>query len=138
MAKATITILGMGTTGTSLGLALQRANAQAELVGHDKVPEASQAARKLNAVGRVEWNLHAACEPASLIILAMPLSEVDETLSLIREDVQPTTLIFVITDVLRPAADLVAQRLSGHAHAVVGHPILNGVGGVLIPACRSL
>jgi len=133
MAKPTITILGLGTTGTSVGLALQRANAEAELVGHDKVPEAAQAARKLNAVPRVEWNLHAACELASLIILAMPLSEVDETLVHIREDVQPNTLVFVISEVLQPAAELLALRLGDHGHAVVGHAILNGVGGSLTP-----
>lgn len=133
MAKPVITILGLGVTGTSLGLALQRSATQAEIVGHDKVPEASQAARKANAVQRLEWNLHAACEPASMIVLAMPLSEVDETLALIAEDLKPNALVFVLSDVLQPAAAMVSSRLRGHGHAVVGHPILNGMGGALTP-----
>ena len=63
---------------------LGRANSPVEVVGHDKVPEAAQAARKANAVQRVEWNLFAACANASVIVLAMPLREVDETLKLIQ------------------------------------------------------
>ena len=73
--KPIITILGLGTTGSSLGLALQGAQAQAEIVGHDKLPEAAQAARRINATHRLEWNLHAACSGSSLIVLAMPLNE---------------------------------------------------------------
>ncbi len=133
MATPVITILGLGLTGASLGLALQGAAAQAEVVGHDKLPEAAQAARKLNAAQRVEWNLHAACENASMVVLAMPLSEVGETLTLIREDLRPNTLVFVVTDVLRPAAELLAEHLPGHGPAVTGHPILNGIGGPLTP-----
>lgn len=137
MAKPIITILGLGTLGASLGLALQRSAAQAEIVGHDKVPEASQLARKNNVVQRVEWNLHAACEPASLIVLAMPVGEIAETLDLIREDVRPNALVFVLSDVLQPAAQLIEEKLDGPAgsqgHAVVGHPIISGVGGLVTP-----
>jgi prephenate dehydrogenase len=132
MAKAIITIIGMGLTGTSLGLALQRGEAQAEIVGHDKMPEATQAAKRLNAIHRGEWNLHNACSAASLILLCIPLGEVEETLALIRDDLQPDTLVFVIGDILQPAADLLATQLPGHSHAVVGHPIVNGVGGAII------
>ncbi len=137
MAKPIITILGLGTLGASLGLALQRSAAQAEIVGHDKVPEASQTARKNNVVQRVEWNLHAACEPASLIVLAMPVGEIAETLDLIREDVRPNALVFILSDVLQPAAQLIETKLAGPAgskgHAVVGHPIITGIGGQVTP-----
>jgi prephenate dehydrogenase len=135
MTKAQITILGLGVTGSSLGLALQRSAAQADIVGHDKSPEASQVARKAAAVQRVEWNLHAACEPASLIVLAMPLGEVAETLDLIREDLRLNTLVFVLADVLEPAAALLSNHLPGHQHGVVGHAILNGIGSS--PAARA-
>lgn len=129
MAKAIITILGMGVTGTSFGLALQRADAQAERVGHDKLPEATQAARRLNAVQRGEWNLHNACTGASLILLCIPLGEVEETLGLIREDLRPDTLVFVISDVLQPVTELLARQLPGHRHVVAGHPVVTGIGG---------
>lgn len=133
MAKPIITLLGLGLTGTSLGLALQRTATQAELVGHDKVPEAAQLARKANAIQRIEWNLHAACEPASMIILAMPLSEIGETLALIKDDLRPNTLVFIVTDMLQPAADMLKLNFGGYGYAVVGHPIINGVGGPSTP-----
>jgi prephenate dehydrogenase len=134
MAKPVITILGLGTLGSSLGLALQRTAAQAEIVGHDKDPGAAQEARKQNCVQRVEWNLYAACEGASLIILAMPLGEIAPTLELIREDIRANTLVFVLSDVLTPAAGITAEKLGReHGHAVVGHPIVNGINGPLSP-----
>jgi prephenate dehydrogenase len=134
MAKPVITILGLGTLGSSLGLALQRTAAQAEIVGHDKMPEAAQEARKHGYVQRVEWNLHAACEGASLIVLAMPLGEIAETLELIREDMRANTLVFVLSDVLTPAAQIVEEKLGkDRGHGVVGHPIVNGVNGPLSP-----
>ena len=75
MAKPIITIIGLGVTGTSLGLALQRSEGNFEIVGHDKSPEASQQARQLGAVQRAEWNLHRACEGAELIVLATPIDQ---------------------------------------------------------------
>lgn len=135
MSKPVITILGLGTLGSSLGLALQRAATQAEIIGHDKEPEAAQEARKNGSVHRVAWNLHAACEGAGLVVLAMPLGEIAETLELIREDIRPNTLVFALCDVLLPAAELMAEKLGkdGRGHAVVGHPIVNGINGPLTP-----
>ncbi len=131
--KPIITILGLGVTGASVGLALQQANAVVEIVGHDKAPEVGREAGKLKAVHRTEWNLYNACEGASVIVLAMPLHEADETLTLLKDDIGAGTLVLMIADVLAPAAALLAERLSGKGHSVVGHPILNGVGGVLAP-----
>lgn len=133
MTKPTITIIGLGLTGTSLGLALQREPGNFTIVGHDKDSEATQRARKQNAVQRTEWNLHAACDNADMIILAVPLSELAELLGYIREDLKPETLIFASVNVLQPTIDLAAARLPQQAHFVAGHPILSGVGGPLQP-----
>ena len=53
----------------------------------DELMAKAQEARKRNAVHRVEWNLYKACEGASMIVLAIPLSEVGATLELLREDI---------------------------------------------------
>lgn len=128
-----ITLLGLGVTGASIGLALQRANAAVEIVGHDKAPEVAKEAGRLKAVHRTEWNLYKACEGASVIVLAMPLDEADETLELLKDDVSAETLVLVLGAVLAPAAASLARRLGGHGRSVVGHPILNGVGGAITP-----
>ena len=131
--KPIIAIIGLGVTGASVGLALQQANAAVEIVGHDKLPDVAREAGKTKAVQRVEWNLYKACEGASVIVLAVPLDEADATLALLKDDIGAGTLVLMIADVLAPAATILAQQLAGKGHSVVGHPILNGVGGVIAP-----
>lgn len=131
MAKPIITIIGLGVVGTSIGLALQRQPGNFEIVGHDKELDANNRARKSGAVQRSEWNLHNACDGASMIVLALPLNELRETLGHIREDLRPDTLIFAVTDVLQPALDSATELLPEQTHCVAGHPILTGIGGTL-------
>lgn len=131
--KPVVTILGLGTTGASMGLALQQASAAVEIVGHDKEPDVAREAGRLKAVHRTEWNLFKACEGASVIVLAMPLNEADETLELLKDDIGAGTLVLMIADVLAPASAILTLRVAGKGHSVVGHPILNGVGGLIAP-----
>lgn len=133
MAKSIIAILGLGDTGASLGLALQRANAAVELVGHDIAPEVASAARKIGAVQRTEFNLFASIKGASLIVLAMPLDQADETLALIHEDVAPETLVLVLSEVMTAANGMLEKHLPGHPRGVAGHPIINGIAGAAGP-----
>ena len=128
MAKPIITLIGLGTTGASMGLGLQRAEGNFELVGHDKRPEIAQQARKLGAVQRVEWNLFRACEGAELIVMAVPLAEIEELLKLLSDELKPGTLILALTNLLQPAIDLAARYVPAGAHFVVGHPVVAGVG----------
>jgi prephenate dehydrogenase len=126
MAKPFITIIGLGVTGTSVGLALRKEPGDFEVVGHDKEHAADGAARKRNAVHRGEWNLHRACEGASMIILAIPMNEIAETLQLIAEDLTPNCLVLVLNSLMQPTVELAGQALPKHANVVVGHPILIG------------
>lgn len=131
MAKPIISIIGLGVTGASIGLGLQQQEANFEIVGHDKEPDATGAARKAGAVHRTEWNLHRACEGAELLVLAVPLSELDELLELIGEDLKPGVLVLAIARVMQPAIEIASKRLPEGVHFVVGHPILSGIGGAL-------
>ncbi len=99
MAKPRITIIGLGVTGASLGLGLQKEAGNFEIVGHDKDPQVGQEARRQGAVERVEWNLHRACDKADLIMLAVPLSELPDLFNHLRPDLKPETLIFAIVNV---------------------------------------
>ncbi|RIK54839.1 MAG: hypothetical protein DCC57_06185 [Chloroflexi bacterium] len=128
MAKPIITIIGLGLTGSSMGLALQREEGNFEIAGHDKSPEVAQAARKLGAVQRTEWNLYKAIERAELIVVAVPLDEQAELFKLIAEEVQPGTLVFALGSLMQPALEAAARHLPGHTHFVAGHPVVTGVG----------
>ena len=127
MAKPFITIIGLGLTGTSLGLALKREEGDFDVVGHDREPEAARQASKLGAVDRTQWNLHAAVDGADLVLLALPLHEIDETLGHIAEDLQPGNLVLACVTAMEPAIAAADKHLPETVHFVAAHPILVGV-----------
>ncbi len=133
MAKSKISIIGLGLTGTSFGAALQREPLDFEIVGHDREPEAAAAAKRMGAVQRTEWNLHNACQNASLVIAALPLNEMPELLEQIQEDLSDGAVIFAISDVMQPVLDFARRALPDRLHFVVGHPIYTGLGSLLEP-----
>jgi prephenate dehydrogenase len=91
--SARITIIGLGQIGSSIGLALKAHNVDAHLVGHDKDPQAAKDSQKAGAVDDVKYNLPASVNDANIVILALPLDAVRETLEIIAPDLQEGTLV---------------------------------------------
>ncbi len=138
MARSKITLIGLGTIGASIGAALRREPGNFQIVGHDREPERAAAARKLGAVDRTEWNLHAAAEGAGLAILAVPLPELPELLDQIREDLLAGAVVLAITQAMVPTLALGPQALDRRAYLVAGHPILSGFEEDRTPPARRL
>lgn len=88
-----ITIIGLGQVGASIGLALKEREANVYLMGHDKDNRSAKAAQDAGAVDTHNYNLPASVKDARIVILALPLSEVRETLELIGSDLQEGTLV---------------------------------------------
>lgn len=88
-----ITIVGLGQIGSSIGLALKAHEVNVRLVGHDKDPQAGKEAQRMGAVDDVKYNLPASIREAKIVILALPLAEVRETLRIIAPDLQEGTLV---------------------------------------------
>jgi len=83
MERPTITIVGLGLVGTSIGLALrQEKEDEFDIIGHDRNFGQAKDIRKRGAVNKLDWNLINACEKADLLIIATPLEGVRETLEL--------------------------------------------------------
>jgi prephenate dehydrogenase len=93
MAKSRITIIGLGLIGGSIGLALKKAKLETEIVGHDKNSETAKRAQKMGAVDKTDWNLPAACDGASMVILALPLDGIKDTLEVLKSVVVPGVLV---------------------------------------------
>ena len=128
MSNFTITIVGAGVIGTSLGLAFKQDKDPPRLLAHDKDLDRAKAAVKLGAFDKAEWNLINACEPADLIILAMPLSGIHPTLTAIAPYLKPGA---VISDTARSKAPVLAwaaELLPAHAHFVGGDPLVQPAG----------
>lgn len=88
-----ITIVGLGQIGSSIGLALKAHNLDIDCIGHDKDPQVAKEAQKAGAVDDVKYNLPASIRESKIVILALPLAAVRETLEVIAHDVQEGTLV---------------------------------------------
>lgn len=124
MAKLRIAIIGLGLIGGSIGLALKKSKLDLEVVGHDKDLGVAGRAVKRGAVDKTEWNLISACERASLIVLAMPLDGIRDTLTALRAHLTPGTLI---TDTAMTKVPVLkwASELPSSVEFVGGNPIIN-------------
>jgi prephenate dehydrogenase len=88
-----ITIVGLGQIGSSIGLALKAHDVNVHRIGHDKDAQAAKESQKAGAVDDVKYNLPASVRDARIVILALPLAEVRETLKIIAPDLQEGTLV---------------------------------------------
>ena len=78
-----ITIIGLGQIGASFGLALQTKQESIKRVGHDKELSIARQAEKIKAIDRVESNLHRAVREADVVLLCLPVGQLQETMQLI-------------------------------------------------------
>ena len=128
MSDFTITIVGTGVIGTSIGLALKKQDEPLRLVGHDKDLSNARSAEKMGAFDKTEWNLINATSQADLIILATPLSGIRPTMEAIAEDLKKNV---VITDTTPNKVSTLAaaqELLPDHAHFIGGNPMVRPVG----------
>ena len=94
MQAQTVTIIGMGRVGVSIARALRASDAGLTIVGHDRIRELAETAKeKLGAVDRVEWNLVTAASVADILVLAVPLAELENTLMVIGVEGRPHALV---------------------------------------------
>jgi prephenate dehydrogenase len=109
-----ITIIGTGQIGTSIGLALGEHKDSFVRVGHDKDFKVANRAKDMGALDRVEVNLPHSVERAAIIILALPLDQIQETLKVIVLDLMDEAVIMdtapVKGDVLQWAKELLPPK----------------------------
>jgi prephenate dehydrogenase len=88
-----ITILGLGTLGVSMGLALAPAKDQVTRVGSDASNDAMRQAQKIGAFDRTTINLPDAVRQADAVVLCLPLGELRKTMEGIRQDLKPGVVV---------------------------------------------
>ena len=120
--KPRITIIGLGRIGTSIALALKKSGAELEIIGHDKVRDVGNAAQKSGAIDKHDWNLYNACQGAGLIVLAMPVAGVFETIELLKDDVAPGAIVTDTAAIKQPILQA-ARAFKPGVHFIGGHPI---------------
>jgi len=88
-----ITIIGLGQIGASLGLALAAHKDKVTTVGHDKDFGIERLAQKNGAVDSTNHNLPSSVEKASVVVLAIPVHQVRETLGYIAQDLKKGAVV---------------------------------------------
>jgi prephenate dehydrogenase len=120
-----ITIVGLGQIGSSIGLALKAHEVNAHRVGHDKDPQAAKEAQRIGAVDEVKYNLPASVREAKIVILALPLAEVRETLRSIAPDLQEGTLVLDMAPAKATVTTWAKELLPAGRHYMGLTPAIN-------------
>lgn len=117
-----VTIIGLGCVGASIGLALREHVPELEVVGHDAEPEHARRAARMGAVSRTDWNLPAACEGARLIILALPLPAVRETLEVLGPHLEEGCVVTDTATLKVPVLEWARKHLPAGIRFISGTP----------------
>jgi len=124
--KPRITIVGLGLIGASIGMALRNSETASMVIGHDKNSAASNKAKKLGAVDKTEWMLIPACEKSDLVILAIPVGAIKDTLQAIGPYLRAGCVVLDTASLKAPVLEWADELLSDQVHFVGGDPILAG------------
>jgi len=120
-----ITIVGLDTVGSSIGLAIRQTAADIQIVGHDRDSALAKNAHKSGSVDRTEWNLPKACEGADLVLLSTRLAEMKTTLAAIADDLKHGCVVTDTASLKAPVLQWAREFLPDTVHFVGGHPILD-------------
>lgn len=122
--RVRIAIVGLGSIGTSVGMALKKADSELEIIGHDKNHSAARRARKEGAVDRTDWNLISACENANAVILAIPVGQIRETLVAAGPYFRTGSLVMDTASAKAPVLQWASENVGEGVNFVGGSPIL--------------
>lgn len=125
MTQAQITIIGMGLVGTSLGLALKASGHDLHLVGHDAEVGRGRLALKKGALDESKVNLISACENADLVVLAIPISGIRETLEAIGPNLKPGCVVTDTATLKAPVLAWADEILPPEIPFVGGDPVFS-------------
>ena len=121
----TMTIVGLGQIGASIGLALGVHKELVQRVGHDSDIRIARQAEKMGAVDRVEINLPNAVRKADIVLLAVPLDQLQETMSIIAADLKENAVVMDTAPIKDVVAEWAVKLLPEGRHYVGLTPVIN-------------
>jgi prephenate dehydrogenase len=120
-----ITIIGLGQIGGSFGLALAEQKDMFQRVGHDRNPEISKLAQKMGAVEQVSINLPASVRDSEIVLLALPVDQIRETIEIIAPDLREDVVLLDTSPVKEVVTAWAKELLPANRHYVGLTPVLN-------------
>ncbi len=121
-----ITILGLGRTGASIGLALAQIKDQVRRIGNDREPQIARKAEKMGAVDKIFYSLPSAVSESDVVIMALPVDEIRETMEIIAQDLKPGCVLIDTSPVKESVMQWAKELLPGDDRYFIGMtPSLN-------------
>jgi prephenate dehydrogenase len=136
-----IGIIGLGQIGASIGLALANHKDQVTTIGYDEDREVSRKAMKMGAVQKAGHDLNSSVKEADIVILALPLDQVHETLQSIAQVVREEAVVIDTAPVKQAVAAWAIEFLPPKHHYVgltlVLNPLLLDETGTGVDSARA-
>jgi prephenate dehydrogenase len=126
MSEPKVTIVGLGLIGSSLGLALRKAQPDFKIVGHDKDSALARKAHDQGAIEKWERNLISAVEEAELVVIATSLPDARKVLEATGSYLSPNCVVTDTCTIKGPIMDWAKELLPETVHFVGGHPMVSG------------
>ena len=121
---AKLAIVGTGLIGTSLAMALKKANLRdVEIVGTDSDGSARRGAEKSKAFHKVENRLMSAVRDAEIVVLATPIMAMRELMEVIGPELPEGCLVTDVGSSKRLVLDWAEDYLPKTVNFVGGHPM---------------
>ena len=120
-----LTVIGLSKIGVSIGLALKEHTDKIVRVGHDRNPSNHSKAKEINAFDQVPGKITTAVEEADIIILAVPLDEIQDTIEFIAPMLKPGAVLMDTSPVKVGINKIVEQFLPEDRYFVSFQPTLN-------------
>ena len=136
-----IAIIGLGQIGASIGLALVNHKDQITTIGYDTTREVNRKAMKMGAVQKIGHGLYASVKEADMVILALPLDQVHETLQSMAQDLREEVVVIDTAPVKMAVAAWAKEFLPPKCHYVgltlVINPLLLDENGTGVESARA-
>ena len=88
-----VSILGINLISASLALALRESDLDVEIIGHDADDRVSKEAQSKGILDKGRWNQVNAAASGDVIIISLPMADLEHTLERIGRDVQSHALV---------------------------------------------
>lgn len=119
-----LVICGVGLIGGSFALALRQAGLVERVVGIGRRPEPLAVARELGIIDEAATDWADALEGAELVLLAMPVGQMDTIAAAIAPHLQEGTIVTDAGSTKRDVIEAIYRHLGAHLASVVpAHPI---------------
>lgn len=122
---AQLTIIGLGQIGASIGLALGKHGDKIKRIGSDIDPSVMKQADKLGVVDKTSLNLNAASRDADVLILALPLDQIQPTMKAVAPILKEGAVLMDTAPVKVATAEWAGATLQNNCSYVGFTPILN-------------